>query len=116
MSEPFEHPTYRSREEEISQTPIYAAVKRYTRHIGPETHAILGNLKWAFFSEDQQFRASFVSSKSELIEAFNWYKSPQGHDYWFRVQRIMDEGKRLRNQQRIEKLKQTLASKAAKKG
>jgi len=111
MSEPFTHITYRDRKSEISQTPLYTAVKRYTRHVGAETHAILGNLKWAYFSENIVFRDGFDSSKTELIEAFNWHLSPQGHAYWLRIQKIMDEGKRLRNQERIAKLKKTLARK-----
>ena len=108
MSEAFEH---RRREGEISQTPIYAAVKRYTRHVGPEVHAILGNLKWVYHTMQETNGKKFDTTTTLLIEAFSWHDSPQGHAYWFRIQKIMDEGRSLRNSERIEKLKNTIATK-----
>lgn len=109
MSEAFEH---RRREGEISQTPIYAAIKRYTRHIGPEVHAILGNLKWVYHTMQETKGKAFDTTATLLIEAFSWHDSPQGHAYWFRIQKIMDEGKAMRNAERIGKLKKTIRAKA----
>jgi hypothetical protein len=108
MSIPFEHDI----SNQPSQTPLYESVKRYIRHLGPESHAILGNLKWVYLIDDPALRKNFAVY--DLRDAFVWSKSPQGEAYWFRVNKIVEEGRNLRRDTRVSKLKQTLKDKYAK--
>jgi len=107
MSVQFEHA--KVSEYQPSQTALYETVKRYVRHLGPEAHAILGNLKWVFFTDDPKLRKDF--SVYDLRDAFVWANSPQGEAYWFRVDKIINDGRNLRRDARVAKLKQTLKQK-----
>jgi hypothetical protein len=107
VSVPFEHA--KVSDYQPSQTALYETVKRYVRHRGPEAHAILGNLKWVFFLDEPNLRKDF--NVYDLRDAFVWANTPQGEAYWFQVDKIVHEGKNLRRDQRVSKLKETLKQK-----
>jgi hypothetical protein len=107
MSVRFEHANVA--DYQPSQTALYESVKRYVRHLGPEAHAILGNLKWVFYLDDPLLRKDF--STYDLRDAFLWSRTPQGEAYWFRVDKIVQQGRALRRDTRVSKLKQTLKQK-----
>jgi len=107
MSVAFEHA--KVSDYQPSQTTLYESVKRYVRHLGPESHAILGNLKWVFFTDDPALRKDFGAY--DLRDAFVWSKTPQGEAYWLRVDKIVQDGRRLRRDTRVNKLRETLSKK-----
>ena len=78
----------------IKAVPLYRTVRTYTRHLGPEQHAVLGNLRWILemssLVEDEFFA---LETETDLIAAFNFEKTPQGFDYWMRIVKEMDAGR-----------------------
>jgi hypothetical protein len=108
MSIPFEHA--KVSDYQPSQTALYESVKRYIRHLGPEAHAILGNLKWIYYLDDPLLRKNFDAY--DLRDAFVWSRTPQGEAYWFRIDKIVHEGRSLRRDERVSKLKATLTNKS----
>ena len=78
----------------IKAVPLYRTVRTYTGHMGPEQHAVLGNLRWLLEMSSLVEGEFFVlETETELLSSFNFAKSPQGMEYWLRLVREMDIGR-----------------------
>ncbi len=87
----------------IKAVPLYRTVRTYTQHLGPEQHAVLGNLRWVLESSSLVEGEFFVlEGETELLAAFGFEKSPQGFEYWLDVVKKMDAGRLIYNKQRAE--------------
>lgn len=87
----------------IKAVPLYRTVRTYTRHLGPEQHAVLGNLRWVLEMSSLVEGEFFVlETETDLMAAFNFDSTPQGFEYWHRVVTKMDAGRIAYNSQRAQ--------------
>lgn len=87
----------------IKAVPLYRAVRTYTGHMGPEQHAVLGNLRWVLEMSSLVKGEFFaLETETDLMAAFNFEKSPQGFDYWMQVVKSIDAGRLEYNKYRAE--------------
>lgn len=87
----------------IKAVPLYRSVRTYTRHLGPEQHAVLGNLRWVLEMSSLVKDEFFVlETETDLMAAFNFDSSPQGFEYWHRIVKEIDTGRIAYNSQRVQ--------------
>ena len=86
----------------IKAVPVYRAVRTYTRHMGPEQHAVLGNLRWILERSDPSAGNYVEETQTDLLACFSFDTTPQGGAYWLRIVNEMDKGKLIYNSLRAE--------------
>lgn len=87
----------------IKAVPLYRTVRTYTRHLGPEQHAVLGNLRWVLeMSSLVEGEFFALETETDLMAAFNFDSSPQGFEYWIAVVSKIDAGRLAYNKYRAE--------------
>lgn len=87
----------------IKAVPLYRTVRTYTRHLGPEQHAVLGNLRWVLeLSSLVEGEFFALETETDLMAAFNFEKTPQGFEYWMRIVKEIDTGRITYNNQRVQ--------------